>query len=142
MSFSATRFWAKSTALNLVAASCCLANFSNVTAAWVYGSAQAGIVNPGSDVDIAILFADPPSLYDLAEIREALQQALNFDEVDLLALNNAGTIVRFEAVSGRLLSCRDRGRRAEFVSLAAREYENEMAFLRWGMAMVGQRKAE
>jgi hypothetical protein len=43
--------------------------------------------------------------------------------------NTAG----FEAISGRPIYCRDHGRRAEFASLTAREYEDEMALARWGL---------
>jgi hypothetical protein len=38
---------------------------------------------------------------------------------------------------GRLLFCRDMPRLAEFVSLAAREYEDEMAFLRRAVDALG-----
>jgi hypothetical protein len=39
----------------------------------------------------------------------------------------------FEAVSGKLLFCRDWQQMAAFVSLVAREYEDEMA--QWRMAL-------
>lgn len=48
-------------------------------------------------------------------------------------LNEANPILRFEAVSGKRLFCRDLSALAEFVSLAAREYEDEMA--QWQMAV-------
>ncbi len=52
-----------------------------------------------------------------------------------MLLNSAGAISSFEAVSGKSLYCRDKGRRAEFVSLAARQYEDDMAFMARGMAI-------
>ena len=100
-----------------------------VIAAWVFGSAQGGRVQPGGDVDIGVLFESPPSLGVQLELLADLQQALEVEEVDLIALNEANPILRFEAISGRPLFCRDAGRRAEFVSLTAREYEDGMAFV-------------
>ena len=87
----------------------------------------------GSDLDVGVLFRRPPTLDLLATLRADLQEALQIEEIDLVTLNRASPVTRFEAVSGRAIFCRDRARRAEFVSLAAREYEDAMAFLRWGL---------
>jgi hypothetical protein len=64
-----------------------------------------------------------------------LETALAFANIDLVPLNKADPILRFEAISGRAIFCRDLGRRAEFVSLTAREYEEAMAFFAWGLQM-------
>ena len=66
-----------------------------------------------------------------------LQDALGLDEVDLVVLNDANPILRFEAVSGRRLFTRDLLALAEFVSLTAREYEDEMATPRLRLASSG-----
>jgi hypothetical protein len=42
-------------------------------------------------------------------------------------LNDANSILRFEAISGRALACRDRESHAAFCSLTSREYEEDMA---------------
>ena len=47
-------------------------------------------------------------------------------------------ILRFEAASGRLLYGRDDGQVAEFVSLAAREYEDETAVMERYLASDGR----
>jgi hypothetical protein len=87
-----------------------------------------------SDVDIGVLLDSAPSLEELAALREQLQAALQFDDVDLVAVDEQSSpILRFEVVSGGPIYCRDVDRRAEFVSLTAREYEYEMAFLQQGM---------
>jgi len=88
---------------------------------------------PGGDLDIAVLFKGYPSLDERLELLIQLQRAFNFEEVDLVVLNNASPITRFEAVSGRLIFSRDASRQADFVSLTAREYEDEMALLLWGL---------
>ncbi len=108
---------------------------ANIIAAWVFGSAQDGTIKPGSDLDLAILFDVVPTLDELSELRADLQQALQIDNIDLVALNRASPILRFEAISGQAVFCRDRGRRAEFASLTAREYEDAMALARRGLAI-------
>jgi uncharacterized protein len=104
-----------------------------VIAAWIFGSGVDGEMRPGSDLDIGVLFDSPPTLDERLDLLMALQQAMDFEEVDLVVLNGASPITRFEAVSGRLIFSRDTGIRAEFVSLTAREYEDAMAFALWGL---------
>jgi uncharacterized protein len=114
-----------------------LAAHTGVIAAWVYGSAQEGNVRPGSDIDVGVLFDGRPSLDELVDLRAALQEALQYEEIDLVVLNEASPILRFAAVSGRPVYVADRERRAGFVSLTAREYEDEMAQWRRALAMRG-----
>lgn len=103
-----------------------------ILAAWLFGSARDGEVRPGSDLDVGVLFAGKPSLDTLAECRARLQRATGVEEVDLVPLNTASPLVRFEALCGRRLVCADEARCAEFASLTAREYEDEMALCqRW-----------
>ena len=116
-----------------------LAAHKDIVAAWAFGSAQKGFLGPESDLDIGVLFRETPSFAEWARLRADLQQALQFEEIDLVTLNEANPILRFEAVSGRPLFCRDVGHRAAFVSLAAREYEDEMAWVQHRMNR--QRKA-
>lgn len=100
-----------------------------IEAVWVFGSARDGEVREGSDIDFGILFRSLPTLDLLAEVRASLQTILNVDDIDLIVLNNASTILRFEAVRGHRLYCRDANRCAAFVSLTAREYEDDMAMV-------------
>jgi predicted nucleotidyltransferase len=101
---------------------------ADVIAVWAFGSAQHGQVAPGSDADVAVWFeASPPFEQQLALLAR-LQEALGLDEIDLVVLNDANPILRFEAISGQMLYCRDRNRCAGFASLTAREYEDAMAF--------------
>ena len=62
-----------------------------------------------------------------------MQDVLSYDDIDLVTLNDASPILRFEAVSGRPVYVTDVETRAGFVSLTAREYEDEMA--QWRMAL-------
>ncbi|MEA3545139.1 MAG: nucleotidyltransferase domain-containing protein [Thermodesulfobacteriota bacterium] len=101
----------------------------SIVASWSFGSAKDGVVGEGSDLDIAVFFSSLPNLEQLAELRADLQDALEFDSIDLMILNSAGTISAMEAVSGKALYCCNRSQRAEFVSLVSRQYEDDMAFL-------------
>lgn len=111
----------------------CLATDPNVLAAYHFGSSRQGCIRAGADVDIGVLFYRAPSLDELATLREAVQSVLVFDDVDLVVLNNASPILRFEAISGRSVYTADPEARATFDSLTAREYEDEMA--QWQRAL-------
>jgi len=104
-----------------------------VVAAWVFGSAQGGYVRLEGDLDVGVLFAARPMLAARAGLRAKLQQVLRVDAIDLVVLNDASPMLRFLALSGKPVFCRDADGRAAFASLAAREYEDEMAVLRRGM---------
>ena len=106
-----------------------------VIAAWAFGSALDGQLAPGSDVDVGVWFEAPPSFERQLALLARLQETLGVDEVDLVVLNDANPILRFEALSGRTLYCRDRSRCAGFASLTAREYEDAMAFWERGLRM-------
>ncbi len=107
-----------------------LERFPGVVAAWVFGSAVRGVLGPGSDLDLGVLFDAPPTLEKQADLRAALQRALGVEEIDLTVLPCRSPLLAMEAVSGRRLLCRDPGRTAAYVSLVAREAEDESAFLR------------
>jgi predicted nucleotidyltransferase len=106
---------------------------ANVVAAWAFGSARDGELRPGSDADVGVLLARRPTFDEQLDLLGRLQDALRLDEVDLVILNDANPILRFEVVSGRRLFTRDLSAMAEFVSLTAREYEDEMA--QWQRAL-------
>jgi predicted nucleotidyltransferase len=99
----------------------------DVVAAWAFGSARDGLLREGSDADVGVLLARRPTFDEQIDLLGRLQDALRLYEVDLVVLNDANAILRFEAVSGKRLFIRDLSAAAEFVSLTAREYEDEMA---------------
>ena len=104
-------------------------NHVNVVAAWAFGSAKDGVVRDGGDLDIALLLTHYPSLAERLALMCDLQAVFPMVEVDTVVLNGANSVLRFEAVSGRVLFCRDRNQQAAFVSLTAREYEDDMALV-------------
>jgi predicted nucleotidyltransferase len=117
-----------------------LASEPQIIAAWGFGSSQNGTIRSGSDLDIGILWAEPPTFARLADLRADLQAVLQFDDIDLVSLNQASPVVRFEAVCGRLIFCRSTERRVAFVSLTAREYEDCMAMIQRAMAARAPRR--
>ena len=108
-----------------------------LVAAWAFGSAKEGMRRAGGDVDIGVLVEPPFTLDEQLKLLGRLQNILQIEELDLVILNEANPILRFEALSGRRLFCRDDGRCAAFASLTAREYEDEMA--QWQRALRWQR---
>ena len=113
----------------------CMSRDRNVVAAWIFGSAVGGNVRPGGDIDVGVFFGKNPLLDELADLRDCLQNALAYDDIDLVVLNEASPTLRFEAVSGRPVYVTDLEHRSAFVSLTAREYEDEMA--QWRHALIG-----
>jgi len=119
--------------IDIQSVSICFSQDENVVAAWIFGSSRNGNVRPEGDIDMGVLFRRKPLLDELVGLRSCLQQVLSFDDIDLVTLNDASAILRFEAVSGRPVYVVDAEERAGFVSLTAREYEDEMA--QWRMAL-------
>ena len=111
--------------VNLDNAAAALRSNPNVLAAWVFGSARDGVVGKESDVDIAALYDRIPSLDESCDLREALQKALEFEEVDFVDVSRASPVLQMEALAGRCLVNRDREKVAVFQSYAARLYEDE-----------------
>lgn len=110
-------------------------DYPQVVAAWAFGSGQNGQVKAGSDLDIGLLLAHVPTLDERLDLMWALQRAFSMVEVDVVVLNGCSSVLRFEAVSGRVLFCRDMEHLATFVSLTAREYEDDMALFGRGLAL-------
>ena len=101
----------------------------DVVAAMIFGSAQNGEVRDGGDLDIAVLYRQAPSPNRQLELMGEITETIDFDNVDLINLNKAGTVLAFEALSGTIICRNDREQLATFSSLVAREYEDEMALL-------------
>lgn len=100
---------------------------TNLEGVWLFGSSQAGFMRQGGDIDIGVLFSLSPALDLFLELRAQIQDLMQVEAVDLVDLLAASPILRFEAVRGRRLYARNPQHLAEFVSLTAREYEDEMA---------------
>ena len=101
-----------------------------VVAATVFGSASDGKVQPGSDLDLAILFETKPEPQEFLQFYSDLCDEMpRVQNVDVVILNDADPILAFEAISGRFLCKNNLPKTAAFFSLVCREYEDVMGNL-------------
>lgn len=105
----------------------------SVEFALVFGSARDGLLpRPDSDVDIAVWrrsgAAETPEdrLDWMVDMLTICQETLGIEKVDLVILNRADVVTRFEALGGRLLFAKTPSFYAEFFSLTCRYYEDHM----------------
>ena len=110
----------------------CLERFEYISAAWLFGSQATGVTHDHSDVDIAILAEQPLDLDQRLEIQAALEDELRRPHIDVVDLQNAGPVLRFEALQGERLLGRSPEHIARFSSLVGREYESAMALVQLG----------
>ncbi|GMV44007.1 MAG: hypothetical protein AMXMBFR64_57230 [Myxococcales bacterium] len=89
-------------------------------AVWLFGSAAAGAMRSDSDVDVAVLTADPARRIPAVErwaLAADLARRLGRD-VDLVDLRAAPTVLQMQVVStGRRVVCRDPAAAEAFESL-------------------------
>lgn len=95
--------------------------------ALLHGSASGGEVKPGSDIDLALYLSGKPDWELYNDVMAVVSSVAADAECDIGILNHAEPVYRFEALKGRLLFCRDMEVYLSFFSLAAREYETQMA---------------
>lgn len=82
----------------------------NILLVTVFGSLiENNFLEKISDIDIAILFKNDISLPDEARIMDDLSGILKFEDIDLLNLNKANFLLRYNAViKGRIIYEKDR----------------------------------
>lgn len=104
---------------------------ANVILAVVFGSSRDGVVQPGSDLDIGVLFrnASPTGSAFLDYYTRLCDLIPEVEVVDLVTLNHANTILAFEALKGRVVQKNDAAAAAGFFSRVCREYEDVMGHL-------------
>jgi predicted nucleotidyltransferase len=98
-----------------------------VDAAYAFGSVARGTMTPFSDVDIALLLANPLPSYERLKLELAIQgdieAACSFSPVDVRAINQAPLTVRGRIIQqGILLYERDRARRIAFEVATRKRY--------------------
>ena len=96
-----------------------------LVAAWLFGSRARGTARPGSDVDVALLYASPPdaTLSALPERVAAAVEAAMRTEADLVVLNHAAVdLVHRVLRDGVLLLDRRPSARIAFEVRSRREY--------------------
>jgi uncharacterized protein len=100
---------------------------------YLYGSMARGESHPGSDIDIAVLYAEepPPTLDGLGlDLGSALEQYTH-QPVDVVVLNRAPVdLVHRVLRDGQLLCDRDRSARIRFEVQARNAYFDLLPYLR------------
>lgn len=93
-----------------------------VVAVWGFGSRARGEATASSDVDLAVLLDREVSLREELRLRSRVVEELHRDDVDLVVLNGAPPLLRYEVVSaGARLFARDEGAADRFEEQAVRE---------------------
>lgn len=95
--------------------------------ATLFGSSASGEVRPGSDIDIGVLLSPPPTPLEFYEFYQRVASRLDgIDDLDLVDLSAADSVLAFEALCGRRLVVKDPEQVATFASETARQYEDDM----------------
>jgi uncharacterized protein len=102
---------------------------AGVELAILFGSAANGRLGPDSDIDIGVLFGRDVGLDHELALGANLERAFG-REVDLVRLDMASTLLRFEASRGRCLHEGREGAFADFVARALLEHEDLLPILR------------
>jgi len=92
--------------------------------AYLFGSCSTGKQGPLSDLDIAVFLDDE---VDFFSCRLILMEELSFElrgerSIDLVVLNEASTVLRYEIIRDGIVLKEDRERRVEFETHVLREY--------------------
>jgi predicted nucleotidyltransferase len=101
-----------------------LAEDDRVLAVWAFGSQASGTAGPSSDVDLAVLLdVRALGLADELRLRARAVEALRRDDIDLVVLNQAPPLLRYEVLAGgTLLFCRNQEAVQDFEERALREF--------------------
>lgn len=92
-----------------------------------FGSSSTGKTGPMSDIDVAVLVSPTVPASDYLrlqiELLRALDPVFDFQPVDLVLLNQAGPLLRYEVVKARcLLYAREEATRIAFEERVLRDY--------------------
>jgi len=99
-----------------------LARDRRILAIWGFGSKARGKARPGSDVDVAVLLDGEISLVEELRLRAEVVETLRRDDVDLVVLNQAPPLLRYEVIAaGARLFARDEEAADRYEERAARE---------------------
>jgi predicted nucleotidyltransferase len=107
-----------------------LARYPSIEAAYLFGSRAAGQARPDSDVDVALVGPRAELQARKVEILAELV-AEGADEVDLVILDDADVVLRFEAVHHNcLIFARPDFDHGQYFSRTVREYFDFEPYLR------------
>lgn len=98
--------------------------------ALLFGSAQSGVLEKSSDIDLGVYLNSSVTPDLILSIVKTVEKTVSA-ECDLSILNTASEILRFEAIKGKVLFIRGNkmDEYAGFYSLTCREYEDTIAWM-------------
>jgi len=96
----------------------------NILLVTVFGSlTENDFLEKISDIDIGILFKNNVSILDEAHIMDDLSEILKFEDIDLLNLNKANFLLRYNSViKGKIIYEKDRMITDDFLELVINSY--------------------
>ena len=105
-------------------------NFPEIPFAHIFGSSAVGIVNPGSDIDIAIWYNGSDPFIKL-KVLETIEPIVKNIPVDIVNICNATPLLAHEALAGKVLFVREEQKEnyASFYSKTAAEYEDKIYWI-------------
>jgi predicted nucleotidyltransferase len=108
-------------------------NCPSVLFAYIFGSAQNGIIQDNADIDIAVYLSDKNTKETvLLKVTEIVDQMTGGISADIVFLNDTGPVLSFEVLRSRQLFVREKAMDefAGFYSLTCREYESESFWMK------------
>lgn len=107
-----------------------LAQTPQVQFAYLFGSSARGDTGPLSDIDIAVFLSRRVATFDYRlRLIESLARALGTEHFDLVTLNDAPLLLKFEAIRGGRVIKENKRKRVEFETKVLSEYL-DTAYLR------------
>ena len=106
-----------------------------IDSVYLYGSVAYGKSDKFSDYDFAILFSNQLTKKKRFELKLKLFALIakelgeNEDNIDVVDLLDVPTLLQFNAISGKLIHCKDEIRRVEFESYVMSRYHDEHYYL-------------
>lgn len=102
-------------------------SIKSVRLAFLVGSYAKGTAREGSDVDVAVLFGRLSNVEDKIGTRDTLSRLLK-KEVDLVVLDDAGPVMKMQALKSGVILYRERGAYEEFFARTLNEYSDLKIF--------------
>jgi predicted nucleotidyltransferase len=100
-----------------------LAQNSQVKFAYLFGSSVRGETGPLSDIDIAVFLDGRVSPFDFRlRLSASLAQALGSEHFDLVTLNDAPLLLKYEVVRGGRVIKEEKNKRVAFETKVLSEY--------------------
>jgi len=91
--------------------------------AYLFGSQARQDIGPLSDVDVAVYLDDTQDFFQRRlTLMEALIKRLGREDLDLVVLNKAPVVLKFEVIKSGIVLKEDRSRRVVFETTVMREY--------------------